>query len=292
MKFLKITIVLILSFLFVQPLFGQKDLLQSLIDESESHVQKVTATFKGTRIINGHSVELRGEGNLDFMISHRFGALNSGGYNLFGLDNAHIRIGLEYAIWDRLTVGIGRNSFQKAYDGFLKGKLLEQQTGEGNFPFSMTVFSGLSYETLKRPDLELNFVRRLAYVQQLLIARKVSEKLSVQLTPSFVHRNLVPSGTDKNDMAVLGIGSRFKLSKRTSLNFEYFYRIDPDPTDVNHNLIAFGVDIETGGHVFQLHLTNAQSMTETSFLTETTGDFWAGDIFFGFNISRAFQLKK
>ncbi|GGF29456.1 DUF5777 family beta-barrel protein [Echinicola rosea] len=270
--------------------YGQDSLLDQLEEEASPIEDLTYGTFKGTRLINGQTVETRGAGNLDFIISHRFGRVNSGAYNFFGLDDANTRLGLEYAFTDDLTVGIGRNSFQKVYDGFVKYRLLKQQQGKKQIPVTMTWYSNMSVNTFKRPELPMSFERRLAYANQLLIARKFSEGLSLQLMPSYVHQNLVPTAMDRNDLFALGVGGRLKLTPRTSLNMEYYYRVNPND-DGYYNALAIGFDIETGGHVFQLQLTNAQSMTETGFIPTTTGNFWDGDIHFGFNISRSFQLK-
>lgn len=269
--------------------WGQDDLLKQLEQNNTAEGTTVTGTFKGTRLINGHSIETREKGNLDFIISHRFGRLNSGAYSLFGLDDSNIRLGLDYAVTDRLTLGLGRNSLSKVYDGFLKYKLLEQQDGPRAIPFSLVWFSNMSITTFRRPELPLNFQRKLGFTHQLLIARKFSENLSLQLSPSIVHRNMVPLRTDDNDLYALGIGGRYKITPRTSLNVEYFYRLGEQTQDT-YNALAIGFDIETGGHVFQLHLTNAQAMTETGFIPSTSGDFFGGDIHFGFNISRSFQI--
>ncbi|QDH80023.1 hypothetical protein FKX85_13665 [Echinicola soli] len=271
--------------------YGQDNLLDQLKEEVSPIEDLTYGTFKGTRLINGHTVETRGAGNLDFIISHRFGTVNSGGYNFFGLDDANVRLGLEYAFTDNLTVGVGRNSFQKVYDGFVKYKLLKQQSGKKKIPVTVTWYSNVSVNTFKRPELPMTFQRRLAYANQVLIGRKFSEGLSLQLMPSYVHQNLVPTAMDKNDLFAVGVGGRLKLTPRTSLNMEYYYRVNPSDDDGYYNALAIGFDIETGGHVFQLQLTNAQSMTETGFIPATTGNFWDGDIHFGFNISRSFQLK-
>ncbi|WP_230981374.1 DUF5777 family beta-barrel protein [Echinicola salinicaeni] len=271
---------------------AQDSLLEQLQQDVDPIENIVLGTFKGTRLINGHTVMIRGAGNLDFMISHRFGRLNSGAYNFFGLDEANIRLGLEYAFTDRLTVGFGRNSFQKVYDGFAKYNFLRQQSGVRNIPVSMTWYSSMAVNTFKRPELPLNFQRRLSFAHQILISRKFSKCVSLQLMPSYVHQNLVPTKEDKNDLIALGVGGSLKLTKRTSLNLEYYYRVNPNEDDGLYDVFAIGFDIETGGHVFQLHLTNAQAMTETGFIPGTSGNFWDGDIHFGFNISRSFQLKE
>lgn len=264
-----------------------QDLLGQL-ENQQSHVSKpITAMFKGTRIINGQSVELRGQGNLDVIISHRFGRLNSGGYNLFGLDDSNVRLGFEYAVLDRLTLGFGRNSFNKVYDGFVKGKLLEQKTIGS--PLSIVWMSDMSIYTLKRPELNMTFQRRLRYIHQVLLARKFSPGLSLQLMPSLVHQNLVESESDPNNLAALGLGGRVALSKRVSLTGEYYYRFGKDLS--GYNSLGIGVDIETGGHVFQLHFTNSNEMTPSGFIPSTQGNFFDGDIHFGFNIVRSFTLK-
>lgn len=274
----------------VFPATGQDSLLKQLEMEVEPIKEKVSGTFKGTRLINGHSVEMRENGVLDFLISHRFGRINSGAYSFFGLDESNIRFGLDYAFTDRLTLGLGRNSFQKVYDGLLKYKLLWQQSGIKNIPLSLVYFTNISVNTLKRSELPMSLKHRLGFNHQLLISRKFNELLSIQFTPTFIHRNLVPTQTEKNDVYAMGFGGRYKITPSTSLNVEYFYRFGDSPEDT-FNPIAIGFDIETGGHVFQLHLTNAQSMTETGFIPATTGDFFGGDLHFGFNISRNFQLK-
>lgn len=271
--------------------FAQDDLLDILDDENTEIGQSiVTSTFKGTRIINGHSVENRKDSELEFIISHRFGRINSGFYDLFGLDNSNIRFSLEYGLTDDLTIGAGRSSFEKTYDGFLKYSLFKQKTGPKSFPFAISLFSSIAVKTLKDydPDDKRTFAESLSYVSQVLIARKVSSSFSYQVTPTYIHRNTVSIAQDPHDIFALGFGSRIKVSKRVSINGEYFYAFDKSTSINARNSLAFGVDIETGGHVFQLILSNAITMIEKSFIAETTGDFFGGDIHFGFNISRTF----
>ncbi len=271
-------------------------LLEDLEKEQQNQpdTQQVEAVFKATRIINGQSVELRKEGVLVFLIAHRFGRLNTGAYEFFGLDDANMRMGLEYAFLDDLTVGIGRSSFEKTYDGFVKLSLLRQQEGVKNIPVSMVGFASLAINSLKdaSPERSMPFTGRMDYTYQLLIARKFSSVFSLQLTPTLVHRNLVEKAETSNNLYAMGVGARIKMTKRVSLNAEYFYRFNvSEDEEIYYNPVAIGFDIETGGHVFQLHLTNAQAMVEEGFLTETTGNFFGGDIHFGFNISRVFELK-
>lgn len=271
-----------------------QDLEAILEQESLDTTSLVWGTFNGTRLLNGHSVETRKKGILEFLISHRFGRVNSGFDQFFGLDDSNIRFGFEYALTDGLTLAIGRSSFEKTYDTYAKYRLLQQKTGKKPFPFSITLFGSATEKTIKdyEPDNKPSFSERLTYTGQILIARKFNPNLSVQFAPTFVHFNTAPTSIDPHDMVVLGFGTRIKISKRVSVNGEYYYNINPfESLDVK-NSIAFGVDIETGGHIFQLIFTNSVSMIEKGFIAETTGGFFKGDIHFGFNISRAFQIKK
>lgn len=271
--------------------YAQDDLLEMLEEEQQtSGPQLVEATFKGTRLINGHSVKTRKAGTLDFIISHRFGLLSSGAYNLWGLDHSDIRLGLEYAPTDRLYLGVGRNSFEKTFDGFIKYRLIRQQTGSRKVPVSITGFTSMAIETLRNTAVETSFSDKLAFTGQLLIARKVTSDLSLQVMPTFIHINLVNPDFTENTGYAIGVGGRYKLTQRFSVNAEYYYQVKA-LSDLTENAIAIGVDIETGGHVFQLQLTNANAMIAKGFVSETTWDFFSGDIHFGFNISRTFHLK-
>ncbi len=268
--------------------FGQ-GLLDEINAQEEPQIELVTATFKGSRIINGHSVITRKKGDLEFLIAHRFGRLNSGAYEFFGIDNANVRFAFERGITDRLTLGLGRNSFEKTYDAFYKLAVLRQQTGKKYMPVSLTFFSSIAWKTLRDPETQKmpKFTRTLAYTHQVLIAQKVNQKFSWQIMPTIIHFNYVEDFRN-NLMPALGFGARYKVSKRVSINGEYYLRSVSDEPDEFNNTIAFGVDIETGGHVFQLQFTNARSMIEKGFIRETNGDFFDGDIHFGFNLTRVF----
>jgi hypothetical protein len=253
----------------------------------------VEATFKSTRLINGHTVQTPGQGTMIFLISHRFGTLNSGAYNFFGLDQATTRLGLEYGLTDRLTLGIGRSSLEKTFDGFLKYKAIRQRTGAGGSPVSVTLFGSSAINTLRYDGetFDRTLTRRAGNTAQLLIARKFSPNLSLQFMPTLVHSNLVNTERDPHDTYALGFAGRQKLTKRTSLNAEYYYLLpDSKPTGVR-NALALGVDLETGGHVFQLHITNSQGMIEKSFVQNTQGNFFDGDIYFGFIVNRNFTIR-
>jgi len=274
-----------------------QDLLDMLNETEEEPVEYAFATFKTTRLINGHSIETNSGKELLFLISHRFGRINGGASEFFGLDNATIRLGLEYGITDRLGVGVGRSSFEKLYDGFVKYKVLQQKSGAENFPVTVTLFASTAIKTLEwpEPERENYFSSRMYYTFQALVARKFSEGFSLQLSPTLVHRNLVDSLADANDVFALGIGARQKITGSLSVNAEYFYVI---PGQISsrlngeevQNALSIGLDLETGGHVFQLHMTNSRGMVEKLFVTESTGNWLDGDIHFGFNISRVFSL--
>jgi hypothetical protein len=268
------------------------DDLLSLIGGEEEQTY-TTATFKTTRIINMHSVENAAAGVMDFRISHRFGFINTGAYDLFGLDQALMRIGLEYGITNRLMVGMGRSNVNKAYDSFLKYKILRQGIGKHNIPLSISYFASAVCNTVKwaDPNRDNYFSSRMQYTHQLLIARKFNNDLSLQLTPTLVHKNLVPTLQDKNDILAMGFGGRYKLTQRFSVNGEYIYVLPNQITSTFYNSLSLGVDIETGGHVFQLHLTNSTSMLEPGFITESVGQWKNGGIHFGFNVSRVFTVK-
>ena len=285
MKKIFLTLFLILASLQL----SSQDLLDILELEAPVTENIVSATFKGTRIVNGHSIENRKNKELEFIISHRFGRVNTGFEELFGLDQANIRFALEYGLTDDLTAGLGRSSFEKTYDGYLKYSLLKQKTGANAFPFAVSLFGSIAAKSQKAiAGNERTFAESLFYVGQVLIAKKVNSSLSIQVTPTYVHRNLATIAADPHDIFALGFGTRVKLSKRVSLNAEYYQQFQKLTSINARNSLAFGVDIETGGHVFQIILSNAITMVEKSFITETTGNFFGGDIHLGFNLSRTF----
>lgn len=287
-----------LSCLLIQNLLHAQDidLFKEMDEQNKKEAKEKTDyaayTFKTTRLTNGHTIENVGKGILDFRINHRFGRVNQGAYNLFGLDNASMRMALDYGITDKLMVGIGRSTFEKQFDGFVKYKLLRQSSGKKNMPISLSYVATGILKTLKDPDptITKNFTDRLYFAHQLLIARKFNDYTSIQLMPTLVHYNIVPTANDPNDLFSLGIGARQRISKRVNLTGEYYYQFNQ--LSGYYNSFSVGFDIETGGHVFQLHFTNSTGMTERTFITETTGQWSKGDIHFGFNISRVFTIVK
>jgi hypothetical protein len=275
---------------------AQNDLLGELEKGSKKETEFVYATFKGTRLGNGHTIETKPGGTLEFIFGHRFGAINGGAYEMYGLDQAYVRLGLDYGINDRLSVSIGRNSTDKTMDGYLKYKLLRQKSGEKNFPISVTALGGIAYKLSPKDNSEVapgfENVDRLSYTGQLLIARKFSTNFSFQLMPTLVHKNYVTQSIESNDQFAIGFGGRIKLTKSIALTGEYYYNASRISGSPYYDAMSLGIDIETGGHVFQLLLTNAIGLTERAFITETRDNFFDGGIHLGFNVTRAFQLKK
>ena len=272
--------------------YPQDDLLDMLGDD-KPELERVTSAFKSTRVIGSHSLEHLAAGVLDFRIMHRFGTLNSGAYELFGLDQATIRLGFDYGITDRFTVGFGRSSLHKELDGFVKYRLLWQSKGAKNIPISIIAVAGMTsnMEKWQYPDRENYPSSRLGYYYQLVFGRKFSDHFTLQGGPIMVHRNLVETAEDKHDVFAFEVGTRIKILQRLAITADYFY-VFPDQLGSEYTSpLSLGFDIETGGHVFQIHFTNAPAMNEKTFITETTGKWGKGDIHLGFNISRVFTLS-
>jgi hypothetical protein len=295
MKLIRIHLTLI-AILFCRGAFAQDSSLSKMMDDSLSAIHQknyVRGTFKATHIINTQTVEQPAKKTLEFLIMHRFGQLNQGAYNLFGLDFATLRLGFNYGISDRLSIGIGRSSLDKVFDGSIKYKLL-RQTEDNNMPISVSVFSSIAYVSLQYIDKPyLTDQYRVIYTNELLIAKKINSNLSLQFTPVWLHFNLVPTAEDKNDEFAFGLGGRFKLTKRISINAEYNYLLPNQVQSTKvYNSVSTGIDFETGGHVFQLVFTNSQGIIEPYYLAKTTDSWRKGGIYFGFNLSRVFNFKK
>ncbi|GHU57822.1 MAG: hypothetical protein GTN67_01145 [Hydrotalea flava] len=269
--------------------------LSMLNDSVAAHAKTtyVTGTFKGNHIVNMQTVESPAKGAMYFLIMHRFGALNSGAYNLFGLDNATLRLGFDYGITDLLSVGVGRTSLDKAFDGYVKYKFVRQTDGSNKIPVTADILLGVSNYTQRYPDKPyLDASYRTVYTAQFLVARKF-KKYSLQIVPTFLHYNLVPTAQDANNIFAIGIGGRVKLTNRMSITSEYNYLPPNQVVSMTvYNSLSFAWEIETGGHVFQLVFSNSQGMTEPYYITRTAGSWANGDIYFGFNISRNFNITK
>ena len=273
---------------------AQEGLMKMIENDSANKQTTIyaTSTFKATRVINGQTVETLPKDILQFMISHRFGTINTGAYNLFGLDAATIRLGFDYGISKKLTMGLGRSSLEKTFDGNLKYKLFRQSSGGLTMPVTVTLFSSVALNSFKDTILEKDYDKRLSYTFQALIARKFNSNLSLQLSPTVIHRNFINFPETDNNVFALGLSGRHKITKRLSVNAEYFYILPGKTADNYYNSLSAGIDIETGGHVFQLHITNSQGMIEKFFIPQNQGSWTKGDIYFGFNVSRIFSFKK
>lgn len=293
----KLTSIAVFNVLLLQqlPVSGQN--LDSLM-KAKFDAQETTfpAIFRSSTIVNSHSVNMLPPGVLDFRIEHRFGEINGGVYELFGLDNANIHFSFEYGITDWLMLGAGRGTYEKTYDGFIRIKPLVQKKGAETFPFSLSFQSSIYVNTLRfLADLDgYAFSQRLEHVHQLMIARKFGNVVSLQLMPSYLRRTPVPALPEQTDLLALGTGVSLRITNGFSLNLEYFHLLNKDNT-LNpvqlYDPLSVGFDLETGGHIFQLIFTNSLSMTEHGIIGNTTGNWLDGDIHFGFNVSRVFGLK-
>jgi hypothetical protein len=275
---------------------AQDDLMNALDEGSPKQRNFVSATFKGTRLINMHTLETQGKRTLNLAIMHRFGTVNGGAYQFFGIDGgASIRLGLEYSYDGRLEFGLGRTSVGKMMDLYAKYKLLRQTINRGDMPLSLTLYGGSYYSTLKRTvngvDVYADEKNRLAYNAQIIIGRKFSERLSVQLAPYMVYYNLTDLKADNHLNYGVATAFRYKFTRRSAITAEYAYRLNEYSTAATYyNSLGVGIDIETGGHVFQMHFTNSFGLVESQFLTQTTDTWKNVGIRLGFNISRAFAL--
>lgn len=308
------SIKLVIAFLFFcATLVAQDDAdLMKQLEKDSNKTNYTTATFKSTRLITGHTIETLGKGILDVRILHRFAPINRGLYDFFGLDYASMRLGFDYGITNNIMIGIGRSTWQKTYDALFKIKILKQSTGAVNMPVTLAFVSTFATRSdLARKDtvnnrILINFADRTSFSEQLIVSRKFSNNFSLQFMPIFIFNhnkidsintytknkdNIVYGQKRKNTFA-LGFGGRLKVSKRVAINLEYYYQMPDAKPGIRFNSLSLGVDIETGGHIFQMHFTNSNGMTEKSFITDTDDKWRDGYIRFGFNISRVFKVGK
>ncbi len=268
---------------------------QSLLQDVEDSIpanEKVSGAFKSTRVINAHSVEMLHKRNLDFRIMHRFGFISSGIKQLYGLDNASMRLSFDYGVTDNTTIGFGRSTFRKELDLFVKTRIFQQSTGQKAIPFSLVIAGGgLVWTEESFATVKPVFSDRTSYYVQLIAGRKFSPVFSFQLSPILVHSAMPANTGDDETIFAMGGGARLKVSKRIAITLDYHHPFGTF-NDVTTDPLSLGVDIETGGHVFQLQFSNATGMNERAYITQTTGDFFKGDIRFGFNLSRMFKLGK
>lgn len=278
---------IIILFCFPILLYAQDDLLEE-IDSDSTRVQYATAAFKGLKIVNFESTKLVAEKELNLIVSHRFGSIEDGIDTFFGLDNAVTRLNFVYGISDAINIGVSRSSYLKIYDITTKYRLLRQK--ENGFPFTIVGFNALTINTaLEKQNLPfLEFKDRLGYTMQFLISRKINQGFSIELAPTFFRDNYVAIDEQDKSQYALGFGGRYKLGKRWSINADYGLHLNRANNSPYKNPLSIGFDLETGGHVFQMHFSNSQAMNTNGFLGQAGGDWSDGNIFFGFNLSRTF----
>lgn len=287
----------ILLFIFILSSFAakaqqQSDDLLNLVDKEKPKKEYVKYAFKSSRVINGQSMEFIAPGTMDFRILHRFGQLDQGYKNFFGLDQASMRMGFDFGLYRNLMIGVGRSTYKKELDGYFKYAPIMQATN-GGAPLTVAVVGGITMNTSPwaDPTIQNYFTSRLAYYYQVILGRKFSEGFSLQLSPTMVHTNLVQLSSQPNDVFALGVGGRLKLTSRMAITWDYYHLFNGREKGVNYDPLGIGIDIETGGHVFQLHFSNSTGMNERAFITETTSTWSKAEIRFGFNLSRIFQIK-
>ena len=248
---------------------------------------KVENVFQGTRFIHSQSANLAEKGELLMLLQHRFGDIDGGLYQLFGLDQALMRIGFEYGLNDNLNIGIGRSTFMKTYDVSGKFQISQQNS---DFPLSLAISAESSIPTIRDyfPENKNNFSEKLSYNAAIHIA-KTFKKFGVQISPGFLKSGYLPVLNENKNIFILGLGSSFAISRKVSLNMEYLYNSYKNTN--NKNPLSIGVDIDTGGHLFQLVFGNTQAMFTQALHTQTTGNWEKGNLFFGFNLIREFNLK-
>ena len=272
-------------FICFQSTYAQ-DLL-SMLESDDKEVQITTSIFKDNRIVNAQSSKQTSKGEFKFLIQHRFGTLNSGFYNLWGIDFSNVRFGLDYGVSERLVFSLGRSSYSKQFDASVKLNIMQQSN---SFPFVLSAYSSVFLihpSESERNETNFDLLNKISFSNQLIFARKFSSNFSLVILPTHIHLNFFEPGTSA-DPLFIGVGGRYKVTKKVSVNGEYFYSLST-MTESHQNMLSVGVDIETGGHVFSLHLSNSRGMNEQAFLTQTTGQWLEGDIYFGFNISRVFS---
>ena len=264
--------------------YAQSDLLDEIDYNSNP---EVIASFKSLKVVNFESTKLVSDKEFTFSVSHRFGSIKYGFQNLFGLDEAVTRLNFIYGLNSFSNISFSRTSLNQVFDLGFKFRLLPQTE---NFPVTLVFYSSTTLDSsLKNSQYpELTFGNRIGYFTQLIVSRKFSNALSLILSPTFFHENLVTLDPQKNTQYGLCFGGRYKLSKRLSLNFDYGYHFNRADVSNFNNPLGIGVDIETGGHVFQLLFSNSKPMNSINAMTSASGDWTDGDIYFGFNLFRTF----
>ncbi len=288
---MKYFLTLLLATITIFQVNAQDDLLNQLDKEEPKEKEVTPYAFKAMQICNMQSTKLAAKGEFYVLISHRFGDVTEGFENFFGLDEAITKIGGIYGITNGISIGITRHRNNKTYE--LAGKYrIVSQVNDG-FPLTIVGYNTVDINSAIKKEQypRLKFNNRLAYTTQLLISRKFSEILSFELAPIYVHKNLYEDLSEQKDLFLMGAGGRCKLTKRLSLNLEYAARLNDTEgsKEIYNNPLTVGLDIETGGHVFQLVFSNSQPMNDVAVFSNTTGE-WdkARGIYFGFNMYRVF----
>ncbi len=286
MKLIKFTFSALLMFAFSSA-FAQDDLMKEL-DSGPKEKVASSAAFKGLQVANMQSTKLPEKGEFYFLVSHRFSDFTDGLNNFFGLDGALTKFGGIYGITSWLSIGASRHTFQKTYEAALKYRILNQI--DNGFPLTIVGYNTMDIRSDLKPSVypDLRSSDRFAFSNQLIISRKFNSSISAELTSIFIHKNLYDDTADQKDNFLIGTGARFKISKRLSLNFDYAARLNKLDGTPYHNPATVGLDIETGGHVFQLVFSNSQTMNDVSYYTTASGITEGKGIFFGFNMYRAF----
>ena len=302
--------IILLSSLCARSAAQNDTTLMKQLEEDSNKTTYTTATFKSTRLITGHTVETLGKGILDVRILHRFAPINGGIYEFFGLDEASMRMGFDYGITNDIMVGVGHSTFQKTYDALFKMKILKQSTGAVNMPVTLSFVSTIAVHTEKTTDaydhrINPSFIDMSSFSEQLIVGRKFSNNFSLQFMPIYIFHDKVDSinansrskdtlfyGSKRKNTMAFGFGGRWKVSKRVAINLEYYYQLPDTKSSVSVNSFSVGIDLETGGHIFQMHFTNSTGMTEKVFITDTKEKWKDGYVRFGFNISRVFRVAK
>ena len=270
---------------------AQDDLLNELQQSATPQPKQIEmAAFKGLQICNMQSTKLAAKGEWYFVVSHRFGNLKEGTNNFFGLDNAYTKIGGIYGATKWWTLSASRHTYNKLYELTSKVKLANQEVD--GFPITIVAYNSMEINTeLKKEDFPaIQFNDRLAFTTQLLMSRKINERISLELNGIYVHKNLYEPADEQKDEFLVATGGRCKLSKRLSVNVEYAARTNPVKYSPYDNPLALGLDIETGGHVFQMLFATSQPMNEVGYYTNGTGS-WTDrtkGLYFGFNMYRVF----
>ncbi|PZU87833.1 MAG: hypothetical protein DI529_06605 [Chryseobacterium sp.] len=263
--------------------YAQDDLLKEI--DTVKNEAPYSPSFKALQVVTAQSTKLPAKKEFYLDISHRFGDVSDGFKNFFGLDNATTKLGVIYGLRDWIALSFSRHTYQKTYEFGAKYRLFKQ---EKESPFDIVGYNVLDINSeIKKDNFpKLEFTDRFAYLSQLLISRRFTENLTLQLMPSYIHKNLIEPTIDSKNLFSTGLGGRYKISKRVSINAEYFYNFEDK--NFYKNPLSVGMDIDTGGHVFQLVFSNSQANTETGYISNATGDWGKGHFFFGFNLYRVF----